>query len=216
MPSACARRAASMSQTLSPTTVDVSIATSSLRRRRDEEIGIGFRVAHFVARHDRHAVEIDAERFEHGPRRFHAPARRDRPRNARVGQMRDELASAGQRADRPRAPAVGLRMHATQTLAARGVDLVAALAQEDVRHQATAHADLAMDAPDRERDAFAFERFLPGEHMLIDAVDERAIEIEKKCGVRDAHAGTRRGKGLRHGNRSRTAGRDDGLRSVRA
>ena len=65
---------------------------------------------------------------------------------------------------------------------------LAALAQQDVRHQAAAHADLAVDAPDRERNAFAFERFLPGEHVLVDAVDERAVEIEQECGLRRVHA----------------------------
>jgi hypothetical protein len=37
-----------------------------------------------------------------------------------------------------------------------------------------------MDAPDREIDALAVERLLPGKHMLIDAVDERAVQIEQE------------------------------------
>ena len=37
-----------------------------------------------------------------------------------------------------------------------------------------------MNAPDRKLDAFGIERLLPGEYMLIDAVDQRAVEIEKE------------------------------------
>ena len=57
---------------------------------------------------------------------------------------------------------------------------------ELVGEQAAAHADLAMDAPDREVDALAVEGLLPGEHVLIDAVHQRAVEIEQKRGL-DAH-----------------------------
>jgi hypothetical protein len=35
-----------------------------------------------------------------------------------------------------------------------------------------------MDTPDRQFDALGFERFLPGQDVMIDAVDQRAIEIE--------------------------------------
>jgi hypothetical protein len=35
-----------------------------------------------------------------------------------------------------------------------------------------------MDAPDREPNVFSLECLTPGEHVLIDAVDERAVEIE--------------------------------------
>ena len=46
-----------------------------------------------------------------------------------------------------------------------------------------------MDAPDRQFDAFGVERMLPGQDMLIDAVDERAVEIKQK-GRLDAHVGS--------------------------
>jgi hypothetical protein len=63
------------------------------------------------------------------------------------------------------------------------IELEAGLAQEHVGKQSAAHADLAMDSPDRKIDAFGLERFAPREHVLIDAVDQRAVEIEEKCGL---------------------------------
>ena len=57
---------------------------------------------------------------------------------------------------------------------------------ELVGKQAAAHPDLAMDAPDREVDALAIERLLPGQHVLIDAVHQRAVEIEQEHGL-DTH-----------------------------
>ncbi len=65
-------------------------------------------------------------------------------------------------------------------------DLEPGLTQQLVGEEAAAHADLAMDAPDRKLDAFGVERLLPGEHMLINAVDQRAVEIKQK-GVLGAH-----------------------------
>lgn len=40
-----------------------------------------------------------------------------------------------------------------------------------------------MDTPDRELDALGVKPLLPGQHVLIHAVDQRAVEIEQKsCG----------------------------------
>src|SRR2546426_11963149 len=49
--------------------------------------------------------------------------------------------------------------------------------------QATAHADATVDAPHRELDADALERFAPREHVLVHAVHERAVEIEQEGGA---------------------------------
>src|SRR5277367_2956517 len=37
-----------------------------------------------------------------------------------------------------------------------------------------------MDAPDRQFDPLRVQRFLPREYVLIDAVDQRAVEIEQE------------------------------------
>ena len=41
-----------------------------------------------------------------------------------------------------------------------------------------AHANLAMNAPDGQLDALQIKRFLPRQDMLINAVDERAVEVK--------------------------------------
>jgi len=60
------------------------------------------------------------------------------------------------------------------------------LTQQLVREQASAHPDLAMNSPHRQLDAFLPERKVPGADMVVDAVDERAVEVEEK-GNRVAH-----------------------------
>src|SRR5690606_13083080 len=45
----------------------------------------------------------------------------------------------------------------------------------------------AMDAPDRQVHALAVERLLPGQHVLVDAVDEGAVEVEQEGGGRAWH-----------------------------
>jgi hypothetical protein len=52
--------------------------------------------------------------------------------------------------------------------------------------QAAAHADLAMDAPYGQFDSLLIECLLPGEDVLIDAVDQRAVEVEQEGGF-NAH-----------------------------
>jgi hypothetical protein len=54
------------------------------------------------------------------------------------------------------------------------------LTRERVDEETTAHADLAVNAPHGEINPTGLERLAPREHVLIDAVDECSIEIEKK------------------------------------
>ena len=44
-----------------------------------------------------------------------------------------------------------------------------------------------MNAPNRQLEAFAIERVLPGKDVLVDAVDQGAVEIEQKHRL-DTHA----------------------------
>ena len=105
-----------------------------------------------------------------------------------------QLARAGQRANGVRHAAIGFRVHPTQAIEPILAEIHAGLAFELVGEQAAAHADLAMDAPDRELDAFAVERLLPRQHVLVDAVHQRAVEIEQKHGL-DAHRRNPRSRG---------------------
>src|SRR5882762_3531224 len=54
------------------------------------------------------------------------------------------------------------------------------LSQQGIHKQAPAHADTAMNPPYGKLDSAALESFAPGEHMLINAVDQRPIQIEKE------------------------------------
>jgi hypothetical protein len=47
--------------------------------------------------------------------------------------------------------------------------------EQRMGEQAAAHADAAVNAPDRDRNPGVIEGLLPGQDMLVDAVDERAI-----------------------------------------
>src|SRR5207249_6785057 len=57
-------------------------------------------------------------------------------------------------------------------------------AEQGVDEQAAAHADATVDAPHGELDPHALERLAPGEHVLVHAVDQRAVEIKKEGGTR--------------------------------
>src|SRR5262245_59764765 len=57
---------------------------------------------------------------------------------------------------------------------------VSRFAREGVDEEAAAHADLSMNAPDGQVNSAGLERLAPREHVMIDAVDERPIKIEKK------------------------------------
>src|SRR5258706_13299199 len=74
-------------------------------------------------------------------------------------------------------------MPARDALNAGSIELEPGLAQQHVDQQPAANPDAAMHAPDRQRDALAVECLVPGEDVLIDAVDERAVEIEQERGV---------------------------------
>ena len=59
-----------------------------------------------------------------------------------------------------------------------GIDLAPEFACGRARSQAAAHADAPMDAPSIDREAAFRERPLPGEHVRVNRVDQRAVEIE--------------------------------------
>src|SRR5437899_980134 len=50
--------------------------------------------------------------------------------------------------------------------------------------QAAAHANAAMNVPIRKMNILCFERLPPGQHVLVDAVNQRAIQIKQKRGLR--------------------------------
>src|SRR5271154_922504 len=68
----------------------------------------------------------------------------------------------------------------TQPLQPLGRIVESGLAQQDIGKQTAAHADLAMYAPHRQRNAFLIQRGFPREYVLVNTVDESAVEVEEK------------------------------------
>ena len=58
--------------------------------------------------------------------------------------------------------------------------MAADLSQKLLREELTAHAYFAMDSGDGQVQPFAIQRFAPRDHVLVDAVDEGAIEIKNE------------------------------------
>ena len=62
----------------------------------------------------------------------------------------------------------------------RGAELLAGLPQQSIDEEASAHPDAPVDPPDGQLHTGFSQHFVPGEHMLIDAVDERPVEVEEQ------------------------------------
>src|SRR5215470_6890408 len=82
-----------------------------------------------------------------------------------------------------------------------GRNFASNFARQRVDEESTTHANLTMNSPDGEMNSAGLERLAPGEHVLVNAVDECAVEIEKKSrsvGAVTAHdlpqKGTRKNK----------------------
>ena len=75
---------------------------------------------------------------------------------------------------------VGRNMDPAQPFDECGIERQSRFAQEHVGQEATAHADLAMDAPHRKLDVLAIQGLALRKHVLVDSVDQRPVEIENK------------------------------------
>jgi hypothetical protein len=54
------------------------------------------------------------------------------------------------------------------------------LTKKSLRHQATTHPDLPMNAPDCKVNPFGLESFAPGQHVLVDAIHQGPIQIKQE------------------------------------
>src|SRR4029077_3455069 len=68
---------------------------------------------------------------------------------------------------------------AAETIAERGIEGYSRLPGQGVDEQSAAHSDAAMDAPHGEVDPLLPQRLVPGEDVLVDTVDERAVEVKQ-------------------------------------
>lgn len=77
-------------------------------------------------------------------------------------------------------------MEAAEARDAVLADVLTRFPRELVCEEAAAHANLAVDPPDGQGDPLLVQRLAPGEYMLVNAIDERAVQIEQEAGL-DAH-----------------------------
>ncbi len=154
-------------------------------RGHQEEIGVGFGEFDLVAGDDWDVI-WDAEHTERPGGAFDARASGDREGDFRFREKREQFAGAGEWADLIGEASVGFAVEADEAIGFVSCYCVTGFAEDGIRHQAAAHADATMDAPHGELDADAGHCFAPREDVLVDAVDERAIEIEEEGGTRGA------------------------------
>lgn len=149
----------------------------------DEEVGVRFGMPDQIAGDDRIRSIEHAEHLQGWAGAAHVTARRDRPGHIEAGQLSEQLDRAGQRAD--------LAGEGHEVVAVEPGDLpglfnskiVLDLAEQGADEEPAAHPDPAMDAPDIERDTGCFQRLPPGEDVLVDTVDQGAVEIEDERGT---------------------------------
>ena len=63
-----------------------------------------------------------------------------------------------------------------------GAEAPARFSPERVGEQTAAHADAPVNSPHRQLDSGGLQGFAPGENVLIDAVHQRAVEVEQEGG----------------------------------
>ena len=175
-----------MSQMLSPTTTAVSIGAFSRAAAAKNRSGSG--LAYLTWSRVTTGFAPGRRRAAQGHRRrFHPAARRD-------GPTKPALVSHD---NNSRAPGSG-RMCIAHTGDRRscGLGAVARCGPRSISTPVSRTSWLVNRPPlmailrwmrrNRQLDAFAVERFLPGQDVLIDAVDQRAVEVEEENRL-DAH-----------------------------
>ena len=102
-------------------------------------------------------------------------------------QGRQQLGGAGQWSDAVKATDERVAVQFRERRDHLPIELSVELAGERVYEQAAAHPDPAVDLPHGQADTHALERVAPGDHVLIDAVDERSVEVEQKRRLAAVH-----------------------------
>jgi hypothetical protein len=99
----------------------------------------------------------------------------------------EKATRTGQRADPFHQAQVRGGVVCPQLLEQRRRDLAVDLPQQHFAKESTAHSDTAMDTPHGQLDAGCVESLLPGGHVLVNAVEESTVQIERKltlpCGM---------------------------------
>jgi hypothetical protein len=106
------------------------------------------------------------------------------PLPAEVGQ---QLHRAGERPSLGQDLAVELAVAALDRLGLLVGEGTPDLTCRGPGEEAAAHADAAVDPPAVDRESDFGERSLPGEHVRVDGVDERAVQVEDERPLRAVH-----------------------------
>ena len=67
-------------------------------------------------------------------------------------------------------------------------EFISQFARKGTYEQPAAHADTTVYAPNGEIDLRFAQRFVPRHHMLIDAVDQRSVEVKNQASIVRLHA----------------------------
>src|SRR5262245_5849505 len=155
---------------------DGNVETSG---RREEEVGIGLRPFHVVARD--HQIERREAKLGHRPPGIVRPrAGRDDPGDGVPREMTQQLLRSRKGSDLRHHPLVFPAVMFLDALDDLGGDLCSDLAQDRLGDESAAHADSPMDLPGRSLEPFPAHGVAPGNRVLVGAVDERAVEIEEE------------------------------------
>jgi hypothetical protein len=92
-----------------------------------------------------------------------------------ICQSLDQVARSLQRLDLVDELLVEVTLGLSNAVAPLPLDRVA---RHGAHELVPAHADVAVDTPERHHDAVAPERPVPGERVMVVGVDERAVDVE--------------------------------------
>jgi hypothetical protein len=147
--------------------------------RSDKEVRIRLGMSDLVAGDDRHAW-AEFQELERVARTLQASARRNRVRHLVRRQAVQQLLSARKNAKGLCLAFIRFSVQALDTVGLVLRHRMSDLTKKSVCHQAATHADLPVNTPDREVNPFGLEGFVPGQHMLVDAIHQGAIQIKQE------------------------------------
>ena len=96
----------------------------------------------------------------------------------RAPQVGEQLDRAGKRAALGQQLPEDPRVAGLERVGLLGREVPADLARDGAGEEPAAHPDPPVDPPAVDRHPLLRQRALPGEHVRVDGVDERAVEIE--------------------------------------
>ena len=87
---------------------------------------------------------------------------------------------AGERSNLGCETLIRLSMNGLQSLGVFRCELPSGFPQERVHEEAAAHADPAVNAPNRKFHSCVRQRFAPCENVLVNTIDQRPVQVEEE------------------------------------